>query len=158
MLRVGNLGDQHWAGKLSHGVAETHEETCSLVLRASMGRGLDSCCDDHDDATNSDGDLAAEVIREVRDLKGGARVSIVSGTVGAVEGSRGRDRDTTALSSQPRTIFLLVRRTTGREAMEPIEYIADSRPSVSSVGLPMVSFHESRIWEVFMRELTASQS
>lgn len=66
MLRVRNLGDEHRAGELSQGVAETHEETGALVLRTAHRSSLDSRSDDHDNATNGDGCLATELIAEER--------------------------------------------------------------------------------------------
>jgi hypothetical protein len=55
MLRMRDLGDKHRAGELSHGVAETHEETAALILWAAHRRCLNGGGNDHDDATNSDG-------------------------------------------------------------------------------------------------------
>jgi len=67
MLRVSDFGDKHRAGELSHGVAETHEETGTLILWAAHGGGLDSGGDNHDDATSSDGSLAAKLVADERD-------------------------------------------------------------------------------------------
>jgi hypothetical protein len=66
MLRMRNFGDKHGAGELGQGVAETHEESGALVLWAAHRGGLDGGCDDHDDATNSDGSFTAKLVAEER--------------------------------------------------------------------------------------------
>lgn len=66
MLRMRDFSDEHRAGELSHGVAETHEETGALVLWAAHGRGLNGGGSDHDDATNSDGGFTPKPITEPR--------------------------------------------------------------------------------------------
>ena len=66
MLRMRDLGDEHRAGELSHGVAETHEEARALVLWATHSGGLNGSGDDHDNATNGDGVLATKLVAEPR--------------------------------------------------------------------------------------------
>jgi hypothetical protein len=66
MLRMSDLSNKHRAGELSHGVAETHEETGTLVLWAAHGGCLDGSGDDHDDTTGSDGCLTSEFVAEPR--------------------------------------------------------------------------------------------
>ena len=43
--------------------------------------------------------------------------------------------------------------TIGREAMEPMEYMAVSNPRSASVGVPMVFTQTGRSWEVFIKDL-----
>lgn len=66
MLRMRDFGDKHWAGELSHGVTETHEETGALILWAAHSGGLNGGGNDHDDATNSDGGFAPILIADKR--------------------------------------------------------------------------------------------
>lgn len=66
MLRMRDFGDKHRAGELSHGVAETHEETSTLVLWAAHGGGLNGGGNDHNNTTDSDGSFAPKLIAEPR--------------------------------------------------------------------------------------------
>ena len=61
-----NFSDKHRARELSHGVAETHEETASLILRAAHRGSLNGGGNNHNDATNSDGGFAPISVAEER--------------------------------------------------------------------------------------------
>lgn len=62
VLRMRNFGDEHRAGELSQGVAQTHKETSALVLWSAHRGGLNSSSNNHDDTANGDRGLATKSI------------------------------------------------------------------------------------------------
>lgn len=66
MLRMSDLSDKQRARRLSHRVAETHEETGSFVLWETHSSGLDGGGGNHDDATDGDWGLTAKPVAEER--------------------------------------------------------------------------------------------
>lgn len=69
MLRVADLSKQNRRAHLSKTVAKTKNEPSSHIDLPARREGRDESASDHDDTTDSNGDLAATVLSDVRSVR-----------------------------------------------------------------------------------------
>lgn len=62
VLRMSELSEKHGGGDLGEGVAKAEHGTATHKGIEVLGGGLENGTDDHDNAANDDGELAAEVV------------------------------------------------------------------------------------------------
>ena len=62
VLRMGELGEKHRRGNLGEGVAKAQHGATAHECIEVLGGGLENGTDDHDNAADDDGGLAAEVV------------------------------------------------------------------------------------------------
>ena len=134
MLRVGNLGQQQRTRELGQRVAESHEETSSLILWTSLRRSLLK----GNMSANAVSLRMTTIYRLELTWTAAAMVMIIHPVmIGILRPKRSHKNG-----------------MIGSEAMEPMEYIEVSNPKADVVGLPITSTQSGRSWDVFIKDLT----